>query len=333
MPAQATPNTGAMQEAPSIEARMEAYLSQSSDQGSEADPPEKPEDTNPPQGNAEQPEGQADELSPDDLEVEAQTQEQPAVDAFEIVHNGQQIKLSREETIKYAQQGLDATRKWDAAAEKDRQATQKWQQLSEIDHVRPYLQQQEGLVTALGMQLRQYQNVDWVAVANEDPVGYAPKRAQYDVLVNNYQQALGQYNQVRGEVNQRLEAVRAQQLAQEFHRLPDLVPEWKDKTRFQADQGAITKYLEGQGIPFEEANRKLDNAFALATVYKAMKYDQLLKAKGEKVKQLRTAPPVTKPGAAQSGTATADKDIQLRTNLKKTGSREDAVAVYLNRMK
>src|SRR5512138_1589041 len=102
------PATGVTQEPPSIEERMQAFLVQYDKE--QAEPQIEPEE--PTAASAEQqtqqPEGQAqtDELTPDDLpEIEGQEAvAQPTVDEFEIVHNGQQRKLTREETIRLAQQ-------------------------------------------------------------------------------------------------------------------------------------------------------------------------------------------------------------------------------------
>jgi hypothetical protein len=78
----------------------------------------------------------------------------------------------------------------------------------------------------------------------------------------------------------------------------------------------------------------MNSALEVGLAWKAMQYDRLVKGKADKVKQLRTMPPVTKPGATPSRDAVkTDKDNELRARLKKTGNLMDAAAVYLNRMK
>jgi hypothetical protein len=274
----------------------------------------------------------SDELTPDDLESDQEPQAQPAVDAFEIVHNGQQHKLTREETIRYAQQGFDYTQKTQQVAEQARLVQQRLQALAEVEQVQPQVMQHLAQVKALESQLAQYQNVDWVQVATDDPVGYAPARARFDVLRNAYEQAVGQFQHMQGQVQQRKAQIQQQMLMEEAQRLPAFVPEWKDAAKLEAGKAEIRKYLEANQIPVEAAGRYLDSAFALATAYKAAKYDQLLKAKGEKSKQLRTAPPVTVPGA-KTGSAKAEQEKQLRDKLKRTKSIDDAAALLLNRMR
>ena len=290
--------------------------------------------TEPPQGDsAEQAQGQADEPSADDLEV-GDSVEQPAIDAFEIVHNGQQVKLSREDTIKYAQQGFDATRKLQAAAEQSRQAASQLQRLAQIEQVHPQLLQQRAQVEAIRSQIEQYRNFNWVKLAQEDPLGYPAQRAQFDVLVQAFNDSSAQYQHNEGIYKKEMARVMNERLQAEHARIPELIPEWTDKAKREAGEAQLAKHYQDQyGIPFEELNGYLTGAVPLAVAYKAMKYDQLVRSKTDKAKQLRTVPPVTVPGAVNSGSAKADQDKALRAKLRKSGSMDDAVALLLNRGK
>lgn len=324
------PQPGVLQEDHSVDGAV-AKLLQSEDQAQVATTEGGVQSDQPQTETEEQPQGQADEPSPDDLEVEEV--QQPAIDAFEIVHNGQQVKLSREETIKYAQQGFDATRKLQAAAEVNRQASSQLQRLSQLEQIHPQLLQERARVEALRSQLAQYQNFNWVKLAQDDPMGYPPARAQYDVLVQAFHDAAGQYQQREGLFKQEVGRISQERLQAESARVPELIPEWKDESKRQASQQQMAKhYADAYGVPFEELNGRLTDALSLAVAYKAMKYDQLLRSKTDKAKQLRTAPPVTVPGA-KTGTVKADQEKQLRTKLRKTGSIDDAAELLLNRMK
>lgn len=327
MDEQTHPSAG-VEQAPSIEDRAEALASRLLESPDEQE--EQPER----QAEAAQ-EQDTEGLDETDSDPETEEVEQPQVDSdFEIVHDGAQVKLTRAEAIQYARQGFDYTQKTQRLAEKDRYVEGQLRTLQEVDQVRPHLQQQEGVVKALEMQLRQYQGVNWVEKATEDPIGYSQLRAQYDQLRDHYAQANQEYQNGYQYVKQRVDHVQAQRLQAEIQRIPDLIPEWKDSARRSKDEQEITKHYATQyGVSEQDLRAGLQGqAFPLAIVYKAMKWDQLQKGKTEKVKQLRTAPPVTVPGA-KSTTAKADKDTSLRDRLKKTGDRYDAAAVLLNRMK
>ncbi len=327
------PFAGVTQEQADV-ARVSSFLSgQSKDQVPPKEEPEKPAPTAeaaPP----EQPNSQAaEELTPDDLEVEQGQTQQPEGEAFEIVHNGQQIKLTREEAIKHAMQGFDYTQKTQEVANQKRQLENHLRGLAEIQQVQPLLMQERAQVAAIEQQLAQYNNFNWVQLAQQDPMAYPAQRAQYDVLVQAYQHARQAYDQKEGAVRQRVEQIQRERLASEDAKLPTLIPAWKDQAKRQAESQALTKHFETKyGVPPEELNATLNGALAVSVAYKAWKYDQLMEGKASKVNQLRTAPPVTMPGA-KTTTTKADKDKDLSARLRKSGSLEDAAALLANRWK
>jgi hypothetical protein len=325
MPEQTTPVTGVEQAAPSVEERMAAFLSREEQQ----EPQEEPRATEQAE-QPEQPEGQApqtDEVTVDDLPDES-VQAQPAVDAFEIVHNGQQHKLSREDVIRYAQQGFDYTQKTQAVAAQARQIEVALQRAAELEQLTPLVAQDLATVKAFEAQLAQYQNVNWVQLATSDPLEYPKHRAQYDTLVSAYQAAVHQFQQKGQALNQRRQELTAQQLQQESARLKELIPTWN-----QANAAEMRQWLLSQGADQGRVD-SVNSALEVSIAWKAMQYDKLQRAKAEKVKQLRTAPPVTKPNAPVArNAALADRERDMMGRLKKTGDLRDAAAVLLNRMK
>ena len=329
---QVTPAPAADQAPPSIEARLGNFLSQevTSDEP-EAAPAEDEarSDAAPPE------EGQAapDELTADDLPADDAPAAAPTGDAIEITHNGQKVALPRDEVVKLAQQGYDYTQKTMALAEQSRQVAERLARVTAIEQVAPQLQNAQAQVAALGQQLAPYQTVDWVALATNDPLEYSKVRAQYDVLAQTYQRAAGQYNQMREAIGQQAKALQAQALQTESAKLVERIPEWKDPAKFKAGATALREYLVAEGAAPEEVDG-LTSSIAVAIAYKAMRYDQLLKAKTEKSKLLRTAPPVTRPGATQSSSAAqADKTAEMRQRLKKTGDVKDAVGLMMQKLR
>ena len=322
----ANPETGANQEPPSIDERMQNFLTQFDGEQTDADEPEQP---SAPPAQAEQPEGQADELTPDDIPAEVA---QPnAVDEFEIVHNGQQRKLSREETIRFAQQGFDYSQKMHAVGEAERQIQQRFEQVQQLEQMQNALAPDLAQVKAVESQLAQWQNVNWVQLATDSPLEYPKYRAQYDQLVNAYQMAAGRFQHKFQAVQAQKQAVVTQTLEQQRAKLLDLMPEWKDPAKYESGAKEVRDYLIRSGVSPENVER-LSDALGVKIAADAAAYDRLKRAKSEKSKQLRTVPPMTRPGAAQTSTS-ADKDSALKQRLRKTGDVKDAAALLLNRMK
>ena len=326
---------GAGQAAPSVESRLANFLGQEApaDTGDADEERADAAQAEP----AQQPEGQTDsgELTADDLPDEASPKPEPGAveEVFEFDAAGERLKLPRNEVIRLAQQGHDYTRKTMALAETAKQVNERLQRVTAIEQVAPQLQAAQAQVQALGAQLGQYQRVDWVALATNDPLEYSKVRAQYDVLVQNYQGAAGQFQQIKGAVDAQTKALRADRLQAEARALPERIPAWADATVAAREKEEVRSYLIAKGAAPEEVDQ-LETSLAVEVSYKAMKYDQLLKAKAGKVKLLQTAPPVTRPGAAPNrDAARADKETEMRTRLKKSGGVDDAAALLMTRLR
>lgn len=328
MAEQANPESGASQAAPSIEERMQNFLTQHDQEQSGAPPePEKPTPA------AEQPESPADELTVADLpEDGTEVQAQPTVDEFEIVHNGTQKRLSREETIKLAQQGFDYTQKTMALAEQGKAMQQQLQRVQQMEQMQQALAPELAQVQAVSAQLKQYQNVDWVQLATDNPLEYPKYRAQYDTLVNAYQSTVSQYQQKAQAVQQQKAQVTAQIVSQQREKLLDKLPQWKDESKYRQGAQEVRDYLTKEGLDAATIEG-LTDAVSVTVAWKAAQYDKLLRAKTDKVKQLKPLPPVTKPGASQGATGSTDQRDKLKARLGRTGEMKDAAALLLDRWK
>ena len=240
---------------------------------------------------------QADGLTPDDVPDEEGDTQAPVTDAeFEIVHNGQQHKLSRADTIKLAQQGFDYTQKTQALAERARTAEAVLERAAQIEQLIPHVAQDLAQVKAIEAQLAQYNKVDWVALATNDPLEYPKYRAQYDQLVNVYQVATQNYQQKANAVIAERQNLTAYTLQQEAQALRERIPEWRDPAKYQQGAQELRGYLIQQGADPAEVDT-LSSSLAVSIARKAMLYDKLVSQKSAKSKQLREAAPVVRPGA------------------------------------
>ncbi len=324
-----TPDSGVAQAAPT-ETALAGILQQSfGDKPKEAAKPEIAEpEAVPPQDQA------SDELTPDDVpDAEGVKPPQSSDEAWEIVHNGQQVKLTRAEVIENASKGFDYTRKTEALAADRRQVEERLARVAEIEQIAPSLQQDLGQVAALEAQLKPYQNVDWVQLATDDPIGYSQHRAKFDVLMQTYQGAVNQFHQKQQYVQAQKQALSQQNLGQEFQRLTERIPEWKDAQKYETGRVELRNYLINQGASQADVDG-LASSVAVSIARKAMLYDKLLNAKTEKVKQMRNAPPVVKPGAslqAQSGKADLLKEVRRQGQKGNHRAQEDLMAQALGR--
>jgi hypothetical protein len=287
--------------------------------------PEPPEEKAPKQeaeaSDTDQLEGEPTE---DDLEIDDDEQAAKAPDAdgeYEIVHNGQTHKLSRDELIEYGRKGFDYTQKTQAVAETQRQYSERLQALAQIEQVQPLLVQELAQVTAIHQQLQaeRYSDQEMLRLAREDFIEHAQRVAERDILRNHLQQAAGQYQQKTQAVQQYVSQLSEFQLQQEAQRLPEFIPEWKNPERMQAEKAEIAEYLHKSGADMRAVGKYLDNALAMKIVRNAMKYEKLQQSRAEKSKQVRAAPPVIRPGAAVPSDKGRSVFQKARVEIRKAG--------------
>lgn len=265
------------------------------------------------EASADQPDGVSEDDLPDDPDAAPDDGA-----AFEIVHNGQQHKLSREETIRLAQQGFDYTQKTQAVAAQARAAEQVLQRAAQVEQMMPHLTQELAQVKAIEAQLAQYSKVDWIALATNDPLEYPKYRAQYDQLVGVYQTASQQYQHKANAVLQERQNLTAYHLQQEAQALTARIPEWRDPAKYQAGAQKLRSYLIAQGADQADVDT-LSSSVAVVVARKAMLYDELVSAKSAKSKQLRNAPPVVRPGAVAPSDKGKTNFVKARQEFKRAG--------------
>lgn len=283
---QTTPESGVAQ--PDLEAALETQFGF-------GDEPEKPVPAQ------ESPADQAsDELTADDLPEVTDDEAAPqsaSDDVYEIIHNGQPVKLTRDELTLHAQQGFDYTRKSQALAEQAKNLQQQFQRVQQIEQIQVQLAPDLAQVKALEQQLGQYQNIDWAKAHAENPLEAPGHFAQYQMLKDAYQQAMGQVHQKANAIQQQKQALTAQTVQQQKAKLLEMLPAWSDPAKYQQGAQEVRDYLLKLGVD-EQTVGSVNDARSVAVAWKALQWDKLQQAKTEKVKQLRAAPPVVKPGAA-----------------------------------
>ena len=272
---------------------------------------------------ADQPDAEG--LTPDDVPDEQEAQAPVDGAEFEIVHNGQQHKLSRAETIKLAQQGFDYTQKTQELARHRGEAEAVLARAAQIEQLIPHVAQDLAQVKAIETQLMQFSRAieqagGWVALATNDPLEYPKYQAQFAQLQSAYQAAAGQYQHKAQTILQERQNLTAYQLQHEAAALRERIPEWRDPQKYQAGAQELRGYLINQGADPGEVDA-LSSSLAVSIARKAMLYDKLVSQKSAKTKQLRQAPPVVRPGAGPSAEAGKAGFAKAVSTIKQAGRR------------
>ena len=259
------------------------------------------------------------EAAPDAEETEESSE--PEQTLVTVVIDGKAEQLPIEEVAKGYQRQQDYSRKTMALAE-ERKTLQ-----SEYQAVVQERAQYQQLLTALSQQWQQaqQQEPDWQKLYDSDPLEYV---RQKDIWRDRQEKLAASQAEM-----QRLQALQAaeqqKQLAQIVEqgrqKLPELVPEWKDAKKWEADRAKLLQYGQKVGYSQEELAQAYDPR-AIAVMYKAMRYDEMVAKVPRPV--VNKGPKVAPAGSANSAPRAASEVTRAKQRLAQTGRVTDAAAIF-----
>ena len=277
----------------------------------------------------ETPEG---ELSADDLQSEEPTT--PEGEWLELDRKGERRKVSKEEAKRLAQQGWDYSTNQEQLKAERAIVAQERAAVEAKAKITPLVVDAMGNVKFYEHALSQYNNFDWVAHAQADPLGYQATKAQFDQLQGKYAQARGYLDQALGAAQQVDTAINQAELQQHYSRILDVAPELRDRDRYKAETERMAKYLRDEGITEQEINSLSDSRLFLIA-RKAMRYDAAVKAKAEK----QNGSPSLRPGPAPVRQSAQAREQEIVSKLhrakdpaQKKALLDAALAAKLDRM-
>jgi hypothetical protein len=166
------------------------------------------------------------------------------------------------------------------------------------------------------------------ALSRQDP---AAAQQEFLKLISVNQTMQSIENEQRGVIEKQQHALRqahAQAVEKSRQTLESDIPNWN------AD--LYTKVLGGVAKDYGFQNTEVEpvvDARLIKVFHDAYQYRQLQKAKPEISKKVVAVPKVVKPGSAQSQNTSSNEVQELQSRLKKTGSGDDFVALYLAKQK
>ena len=163
------------------------------------------------------------------------------------------------------------------------------------------LEQQVEAFIKLDPVLAQTANLDWAALARQDPATYVAVKAQYDERVAVIQQAMGEVQTIRQQNEQRQTEAMQRYHQAEREALVKAIPDLAEPAKLDSFARGIVEYLKTNGFDDEVIRDTADHrAWLIAD--KARKWDELQKAKTT-VETKKVAPkqqPTLKPQSSDS---------------------------------
>jgi hypothetical protein len=314
-----TPATEVTQEAPvSPESRLEEIFSRGD---------KKPETEAKPEPETQETESEdaAEEEAASDGEAETKAEDTPEDDGEEVEFDGELYKLPKKLKEAVLRQ-KDYTQKTQEVAEIRKRVEMREQYLEQAEKIQTVAFEKAAEMKALDNQIAQYLQVDWNALADQNPTEFLKLDRQYRQLVEVRGQKLGEIQTIAQE-RQTLESqTRERQIAEGQKELKRRLP--------KLDASMLGKIKETASGTYGFTATELGNIYdprVVHVLHDAAKWRELQAGKPAIAKKVTEAKPIQATSRnASNNQATAAID-QAKSRLAKTGKTSDAEA-YLERL-
>ena len=242
-------------------------------------------------------------------EAEAAPEPEPE---FEIEVNGaKELVRGKDQIRELLQKGRDYSQKTEAVARARDSIIAQAQQQAMAAQFQGQAWEDITAIRALDSRLDEYNKVDWATAFDTDPFNALKLKEQRDQLREQRNAKVAEFQAKRQQFEAGQAQAAQQRLAAEQSALLNKLPEWRNTEQATKEQREIANTL-AQSYGFNEAEiAGLVDHRMVMVARDAMKYRMLQANKTAKVQQVRTAPPVIKPGAQQ------DKGkVEARSDLK-----------------
>jgi hypothetical protein len=260
-------------------------------------------------------------------EVDEEETEEEVPDTYRVKVDGEEYDVNLDELKSGYQRQADYTRKSQVLAEQRKHNEAIYNERARLD--------QERQMYANGLQMLQdqqeakfndFDNIDWNTLKEEDPYQYMIKKDEYRDAQERVTNIAQQQQIIQEEQSQSLRQVRANFVQQEYAKLVQALPEWKDaKSTIKQD---IQKYAASVGFQPEEINQLADHRSVLI-IKKAMEFDKIADKIAPKKKKVKKVPKVQKSGRGKVKSEAANEAAKKkRTRLRKSGHQDDAASIF-----
>jgi len=286
---------------------------------------------------AEEVEEEAPEEEEEEGQAEEETEEEVEEEEFDVVAeedlkytikvDGEELEVGIEELKNGYQRQADYTRKSQALAEqrKETEAIQSERQRLEQER-QMYANGLQMLQEQQNSKLQEFEGINWEELKSEDPYQYMLKKDEYRDAQEKVQNVQQQQILIQQERADEAQKARAHFVQQEYARLVQALPEWKDKN--STVKKDVQEYAKSVGFLPEEINQLADHRSVLV-IKKAMEYDKLTTKVAPKKKAVKKVPKVQKSGRGNSKEDSAAEAIKKkRARLQKSGKQDDAASIF-----
>lgn len=226
-------------------------------------------------------------------EVEAAPEEDNAEDEpeyVEITHNGKPVKLTLDEVIEHASKGFDYTQKTQQLSEQRKQIETLAQNVQQQYQLQQATIQETAKIYAMDSQLANYQNVNWDAWMDQDPIEASKGWQKFQMLKSQRDEAANNIQQVQAQTQQMSLHQLQQKLNEGAQQLANEIKGWSPE---------LAKSLKSNALEYGFSETELDQVYdprMVKVLHDAYQWRQLQAKKPEVQKRVSLAPKSAKPG-------------------------------------
>ncbi len=278
---------------------------------------------------------EADEDYEDDEEYDVDVSEieevEDETEYYTVKIDGEEKNVTADELVKSYQLEQAAQKRMQEAAEIRKNSEVEVAALAQQrEQYAQALQSLEGHLNSTEEQPQEY----WDNLYSEDPMEYMRQREAYRDRKEAMQKVKAEQERVQEERQQDLVVQHQEYLAKEKEKLLEVLPDWKDPDVAAKEKQQIVSYAQRVLGFSEQEVANIADARGVLAIRKAYLYDELMAKKPAAQKKVKKAPKVTKSGKPTTkAQANANRKKQALERLNKSGSKDDAVAVLLERMR
>ena len=257
---------------------------------------------------------------------DGKAEEQPADEPrYKVKVNGQELEVPVSELVKGYQLQSDYTKKTQAVAEERKAVESEKERL--VREREEFVQQANLDMVVLRKQIEADAKTDWQALLDSDPIGYMKAKEAAEARREQYFQLRSTQEQVVKALEQEQQERQAAYVAEQAEVLKKELPDYfGDPAKSEATTKQLREFMTS--ICYDDAEiSNVSSARDVKLLIKAMRYDQLEKAKVEEQKKVKQEPARSESPRARVDDSGSSLNKSAMDRLKRSGGRDQDAAV------
>jgi hypothetical protein len=261
----------------------------------------------------------------DDEDEQEEAEEVEEKPKYRVKIAGEETEVTLDELINGYQREADYTKKTQSLAEARKALENEKASVEQAKTLRDQYAQRLGMIEQLLQSQNKAENLE--ELKETDPIGYAVKVAEQQQRDKQLQAVQIERNRLAQMQQAERAQTLSQHVAQEAEKLSQAIPEFRDPEKGETIRKEIRSFAKANGWTDQELSSVYDSR-AVLTLYKAMKYEQMMSKQPQVTKRVSEAPKMLKAGVSSQRSPDQEQIKKQKQQLKRSGRVADAASVF-----